>query len=110
MKRIVSLLVFLLLLGSLAAAQTAVVTRSANLRPDASSNGAPVDTLKTGTTVELVEAEPTNGYLHVKTQGGTEGWAWSRNLHIQTSAAAASAPQVGPANLYPDPSLTPGLA
>jgi len=110
MKRVFSLVVFLLLQGSLAAAQTTVVTRSVNLRPDASSNGAPVDTLQTGTKLELVEPQQTNGFFHVKTEGGTEGWAWSRNLHVQTNGAAANAQHVGPANLYPDPSMTPGLA
>jgi uncharacterized protein YgiM (DUF1202 family) len=110
MKRLLALLIFLLLQASLAAAQTAVVTHNANLRPDASSNGAPIEMLKTGTQLELVEPEQTNGYLHVKTQDGTEGWAWSRNLHVQINGAASIAEHVGPANLYPNPSLTPGLA
>lgn len=87
-----------------------MVTRNVNLRPDASRNGAPVETLKIGTKLELVETEQTNGFLRVKTEDGTEGWAWSRNLQVQTSGVAANAPHVGPANLYPNPSITPGLA
>lgn len=110
MKKLFSLLIFLLLQASLASAQTAVVIRSVNLRPDASSNGAPVETLKIGTKLELVETEQTNGFLHVKTEDGTEGWAWRRNLQVQTNRAAASAQHVGPANLYPNPNMTPGLA
>lgn len=110
MKKLLFLLTFLLLQTSPAAAQTAVVTRNVNLRPDASSNGAPVETLQTGTRLELVEPQPTNRFFHVKTEGGTEGWAWSRNLRVQINTAAASAGHVGPANLYPDPSMTPGLA
>jgi uncharacterized protein YgiM (DUF1202 family) len=110
MKKVLSLLLFLLLQASVAAAQTAVVTHNVNLRPDASSNGAPTDTLKSGTKLELVETGQTNGFLHVKTENGSEGWAWSRNLRVQTNGVAANAQHVGPANLYPDPSMTPGLA
>jgi len=110
MKKVFSLLALLLLQGSLAAAQTAVVTRSVNLRPHASTNGAPVDTLKTGTKLEVVETHQTNGFLHVKTEDGAEGWAWSRNLHVQTNGTGANVQHVGPANLYPDPRMTPGLS
>jgi uncharacterized protein YgiM (DUF1202 family) len=110
MKKLFSLLIFLLLQASLATAQTAVVTRNVNLRPDASSNGAPVETLKNGTKLELVETEQTNGFMHVKTEDGKVGWVWSRNLQVQTSGATANAQHVGPANLYPDHNMTPGLA
>jgi uncharacterized protein YgiM (DUF1202 family) len=110
LKKLFSLLIFLLLQASVAAAQTAVVSRNVNLRPNASTNGAPVETLKIGTTLELVETEPTNGFLHVKTEDGKGGWVWSRNVHVQTSGAVANAQHVGPANLYPNPNMTPGLA
>jgi uncharacterized protein YgiM (DUF1202 family) len=110
MKRVFSLFLFLLLQAGLAAAQTAVVTQNVNLRPDASTKGASVETLKTGTKLELVETDQTNGFLHVKTEDGKEGWAWSRNVHIQTNGATANAQHIGPANLYPDLSMTPGLA
>jgi uncharacterized protein YgiM (DUF1202 family) len=110
MKKLFSLLIFLLLQASLAAAQTAVVTRNVNLRPDASSNGIPVGTLKIGTKIQLVDTERTNGFLHVKTEDGKEGWVWSRNLQVQPSAVASNAQHVGPASLYPNPNMTPGLA
>jgi uncharacterized protein YgiM (DUF1202 family) len=110
MKKVLSIFVFLLLQTSLTAAQTAVVTRDVNVRADASTKNPPVEELKTGTLLQLVEPRPTNGFLHVKTGDGTEGWTWSRNLHVQTSSVAANAQHVGPANLYPDPSMTPGLA
>jgi uncharacterized protein YgiM (DUF1202 family) len=110
MKKLFSLLLFLVLQASLAAAQTAVVARNVNLRPDPSSHGAPVETLKVGTKLQVVETELTNGFLHVRTEDGAEGWVWSRNLDVQTNAATANPQHVGPANLYPDPSVTPGLA
>jgi uncharacterized protein YraI len=110
MKKLFSLLVFLVFLANVAAAQTAVVTRNVNLRPDASVNGAPVETLKIGTQLEIIEPEQTHGFLHVKIiEDGTQGWVWSRNIHVQTSVAAATVQHVGPANLYPDPIMTPGL-
>jgi uncharacterized protein YgiM (DUF1202 family) len=110
MKKLFPLLIILLLQASPAAGQTAVVTRNVNLRPDASSSGAPIETLKVGTKLELVSKEQTNRFLHVKTEDGTEGWVWSRNLQVQANGAAANAQHVGPASLYPDPSMTPGLA
>lgn len=110
MKKLFALLTFLVLLASVAAAQTAVVTRDVNLRPDASSTGAPVETLKIGTHLEVVDPEQTHGFLHVKTEDGTQGWVWSRNIHVETNGAAGAAEHVGPANLYPDPDMTPGLA
>lgn len=110
MKRLLGLLVPLLFLGNLAAAQTAVVTHNVNLRPDASTNGSPLTKLNVGAQVELLGPGQTNGYFHVKTTDGTDGWAWSHNLKVQSSAPAAVAGHVGPANLYPDASMTPGLA
>ncbi len=110
MRKVFPLLLFLLLQASLTAAQTAVVSRNVNLRPDASTNGAPIDTLKTGTKLELIETAKTNGFLHVRTEDGKEGWVWSRNLHVQANTATSSMQHVGPANLYPDPKMTPGLA
>src|SRR5882762_1025916 len=110
MKKLFSLLVFLLLQASVTAAQTAVVTRDVYVRADASTNSPPVEELKTGTQLQLVEPGPTNGFLHVKTTEGTEGWAWSRNLHVQTNLVATNAQHVGPSSLYPDPNMTPGLA
>jgi uncharacterized protein YraI len=110
MKRLLGLLAVFLFLASIAAAQTAAVTHNANLRSGASTDGAPLAKLTVGAQLQLLETAPTNGYLHVKTEDGTEGWAWSRDLHVQTGGAVTSAGHVGPANLYPDPSMTPGLA
>lgn len=110
MKRLLGLLIVFLFLGNLAAAQTAVVTHNVNLRPDASTNGTPLITLSVGTQVELIEPDQTNGYFHIRTTDGTEGWAWGHNLKVQANAVVADGGHVGPANLYPDASMTPGLA
>jgi uncharacterized protein YgiM (DUF1202 family) len=108
MKRLSFLFAFLLLRVTLVAAQTAVVTHSANLRPDPSTNGAPVTKLNAGAQVNLLGTHQISGYFHVRTEEGTEGWAWSRSLHIQTNEAETSAEHVGPASLYPNSKLTPG--
>ena len=109
MKRVTPFLVFLLLLGSVVAAQTAVVTRNVNLRPDASTNGAPLAKLSPGTQLDLLEPTETNGFFHVKTTDGTTGWAWGKNVHVQTNGTTNPV-HVGPASLYPDAGKTPGLA
>ena len=109
MKRLIALLVFLLL-DSLAAAQTAVVTRNVNLRPDASTNGAPLAKLNPGTQLDLLEPTETDGFFHVKTADGTTGWAWGKNVHVQTNGPVVTEEHVGPASLYPNASMTPGLA
>jgi uncharacterized protein YgiM (DUF1202 family) len=110
MRKLTVVLTFFLLQPSLVAAQTASVTRNVNRRPAASTNGVPIETLKIGTKLELLGKGPPNGFLRAKTDDGTDGWVWSRNLQVHKNAAAANAQHVGPARLYPDPSLTPGLA
>jgi len=104
------MLAFLFLQVSLAAAQTAVVTRNVNLRPDASTNNAPLAKLSPGTRLEILEPAQPNGFFHVKTTDGTEGWAWSKNLHVQTNGPLTVAEHIRPASLYPDSMMTPGLA
>lgn len=107
-KRLFLLFAFLLLHATLTAAQTAVVTRSLNLRPDPSTKAAPVAKLNSGAQVDFLDSSKTGGYFHVKTKDGAEGWAWSRGLHVPTNESETDAEHVGPANLYPNSKLTPG--
>lgn len=86
MKRLSCLLAFLFFHVTLAAAQTAVVTHNVNIRPDASTSGTPLAKLTVGAQVELLEPNQTNGFFHVKTMDGMEGWAWGKNLKVQTTA------------------------
>src|SRR5260370_1069735 len=98
MKKLLRLLVFVFLGLCLAAAQTATVTRNVNLRPDPSTDNAPLEKLKPPSQVQLVEPDPTGGYYHVTAQDGQDGWVWGRNIQIQDAGA-------GPG---PTPSPTPG--
>ncbi len=75
MRRLLCSLV-LSLLCVIAAAQTAVVTRNVNLRPDASSDNDPIETLKPGAQLTLLDSASTGGYYHVKVPDGQSGFVW----------------------------------
>jgi hypothetical protein len=112
MKRIVCLPVLFLLLTLSAGAQTATVQSNVNLRPDPSTKNNPITTLKPTAQLDLVEPDATDGYFHVTTTDGQEGWVWGRNIKLNTAtiSTTASAGHVGPPQLYPDPTKTPGVA
>jgi hypothetical protein len=76
------------LLCVVAAAQTAVVTRNVNLRPDASTNKDAIETLTPGANLTLIDSGQTMGYYHVKAQDGQRGFVWGRNVKIHPDAAA----------------------
>src|SRR5713226_5909982 len=94
MKRLLNLFAFLLLALGLATAQTAVVTRNVNLRPDPSTSNTPIEKLTPDTEIQLLEPGRTNGFFHVKVDDHT-GWVWGNNVHIQqlhpTEASGAGA-------------------
>ncbi|HAK57034.1 MAG TPA: hypothetical protein DCP38_16370 [Acidobacteria bacterium] len=84
MRRILRLIVVVLFVASVANAQTATVTRNVNVRPDASSALEPIRLLTPPTTLDLIPpVEEDNGYYHVRTAEGEEGWVWGRNIDIQ---------------------------
>src|SRR5215813_15304816 len=88
MKR---LFVFLLLLASLAAAQTAVVKRNVNLRTDPSTDSDAIEKLTPPAELQLLEPDPTDGFYHVRAADNEEGWVWGRNIKI-----LAGTPPSGP--------------
>jgi uncharacterized protein YgiM (DUF1202 family) len=83
MKRLINLVLVVILFASLASAQTGVVTRNVNLRPDASTNNNPVEKLKPGAQVHLLESSPTGGFFHVQTASGNSGFVWAKNVQIK---------------------------
>jgi hypothetical protein len=87
-------------------AQTATVKRNVNLRPDPSTDHNPMTTLTPSTRVGLMVPEATNGYFHVTTKDGRSGWVWGRNIRIETGSSV----HIGPSQLYPESTKTPGLA
>lgn len=84
MKRFFRSLI-LALLCVVAAAQTAVVRRNVNLRPDASTENDPIETLKPGAHLTLLEPNPTDGFYHVTAPDGQTGFVWGKE-HPQPSA------------------------
>jgi hypothetical protein len=81
------------------------VTHNVNLRVDPSTTKPPIVLLVPPDKVQLLEEQPTNGYYHVRTQDGDEGWVWGKNITIETPEAltAATAPPTGaPASAISD--------
>jgi uncharacterized protein YgiM (DUF1202 family) len=76
--------VFVLLFActSAAFATDAIIKKRATLRQDPSTEREPKAMLQAGEDVELVDAQPTHGYYHVRTNEGDEGWVYSRNLEF----------------------------
>ena len=102
MKRFLRSLV-LALCFIVADAQTAVVTRSVNLRPDASTNSDPIATLKRGARLTLIDPDPTDGYYHVTGPAGQAGFVWGKNIRLQAGPGPTATPTP-----TPRPSATPG--
>src|SRR3954462_15621179 len=90
-----------------AAAQTAMVTRNVNLRPDASTNKDPIETLKPGVQLTLIDPAPSMGYYHVKAQDGQRGFVWGRNVTIHRGAATPTSTS-GSAGEFPSPLINNG--
>ena len=89
MKRLLCSLV-VSLLCVVGAAQTAVVTRNVNLRPDASTDKDPIETLTAGAQLTLIDSASTMGYYHVKAQDGQNGFVWGKNVKIQSATTPTS--------------------
>src|SRR5215470_2592162 len=110
---------------SLPAAQHATVKRNVNLRSDPSKNNPAIELLQADSTLTVLDPTPQNGYYHVKTGDGQEGWVWGRNISLRAETGEPSTPspslppkqptppsgaKAGPTELYPDPARTPGVA
>jgi hypothetical protein len=66
--------VFLVMSLCPALAQETTVLHQVYLRSDPSTANPPIGTLRKGAKVTLVETVPTDGFYHVKTMTGKEGW------------------------------------
>src|SRR5439155_8011494 len=75
-----------------ALATDAIVKRRATLRSDPSTQRPPILTLKPQEDVELIELTPREGYYHVRTSEGEEGWVYSRNLEIVAATPVTPGP------------------
>jgi hypothetical protein len=85
-----------------------VVTRNVNLRPDASTNKDPIETLVPATQLTLIDSTPTAGYYHVKAQDGQRGFVWGKNVKIHLLLLHRPRRVAAPKTLRV-PSLTKGI-
>jgi len=110
---------FLSVVASVSLAQDATVIRNVNMRSEPTSASSSVRLLNPAEQLKLIETEESNGYYHVKTEDGTEGWVWGRNVRLVSATRAISSPssttaprarqgEAGPTEIYPDSSRTPG--
>jgi uncharacterized protein YraI len=72
-------------------AQQATVKRNVNLRSDPSTANPPVELLRSGAALAILDSTPQAGYYHVRAEDGREGWVWSRNISV--SLAPPTTPQ-----------------
>ncbi len=63
-------------------ASQGIIRSSANLRPTPSTAKKPLLKLAVADEVEILDETPQNGYYHVRTEDGTEGWVWSRAVRL----------------------------
>jgi len=89
MNRLLTAILLTFLSVSLATAQTAVVTRTVNLRPDPSATGTPIAKLAPQTQIQLLEVGPTNGFSHVKVNDQS-GRVWSKNIRVQQASSTGT--------------------
>jgi hypothetical protein len=77
--------------ASISSAQTVTVMRNVNLRPEQSTAYPAIRLLTPAEPpLDLLEPHRLDGYYHVKTVGGEEGYVWSRSVRV--SAAPGGAP------------------
>lgn len=73
-------------------AQDAVVTRNVNLRHDPSTAQPPIRLLKPPDELDLLATDPVNGYYHVRTSEGEEGWVWGKNIRLLSAPVEPTVP------------------
>ena len=104
--RVSAFFCFLILSAGAAFGQTAEVTHNVNLRSDPSTSNPPIRLLTPPEQVQLLESDKTNGYYHVQTSVGEEGWVWSPNVHVLPGTPTAAPTPPGP-TATPGPGITP---
>ncbi len=109
MKRFLHFFVLCLLWTSLATAQTAVVKRNVNLRSDASTDSDIVELLKPGAQLQLVEPDQTNGFYHVTSDDGKDGWVWARNTKVLAGTPTPTPHPNPPGPTTPSPTTSGDL-
>ena len=93
MRRVTLFCVSLLIIWSAAAvSQTAVTTRSTNLRRDPSTRHARIRLLPANEQLILLSSKRRNTYYHIETRDRVQGWVLARNVRIDTTTSAPPPP------------------
>jgi hypothetical protein len=88
--RAVRLALFITIWSAIASAQTVTVVRNVNLRPEQTSSEPAIRLLTPSEPpLELLEPLVMDGYFHVKTSAGEEGYVWSRSVQVTVAPPAA---------------------
>ena len=84
--------ILLTVCASSAGAQTATVSRNVNLRPEQSTVEPPIRLLTPSEPpLQLLDANLLDGYYHVKTASGEEGYVWAKNVKVTAGAGTTPA-------------------
>ena len=86
----------LLFVSTIAAQQAATISHPSFLRSSPTNADPALGRLKVGDTVTLLAAERRQGYYHVQTSDGEEGWVWARNVATTNAAPTSPAPPPPP--------------
>lgn len=89
MRKFINSLFLLVLLFDIGAGQTVVPKSTINLWPDPSTSHAPIAEITPSARLRLLESTPTNGFYHVKTEDGKEGWVPGADIVIRPLAPPA---------------------
>lgn len=67
-------------------ADEAVVRRNVHLRKTPSTSATSLRKLEPPEEVEILDPTPTDGFLHVETEDGIEGWVWAKFIRTEAPA------------------------
>ncbi len=83
--------------ASVVLGQTVTVSRDVNLRPEQTSAESPIRLLTPSEPpMTLLDPNVLDGYYHVRTTMGEEGYVWSRNVKVSATPAATPATPTTP--------------
>jgi hypothetical protein len=69
-------------------AEDGVISRNAHLRESPSTTAPSIRVLLPQEEVEILDAVPKDGFLHVETEDNQQGWVWSKFVHLVAPAGA----------------------
>jgi hypothetical protein len=72
-------------------AQQATIIHGVSLRADPTPHNPPIETLKKGSSVTLLEPNPKDGFYHIKTSDGKDGWVGVKYLSLGSQEAPPEA-------------------